>query len=178
MAIHEAALRYVAAGDLGLMRRLNRWTPPRWLRVWMIWATRAGDGWLWAAVGVLIALLGGEERWLALEIAAASTVTGIIVFQVLKRLANRRRPCEIEPHAWADLLPPDRFSFPSGHTLTAFAVTIPLAVYYPALIPLFLLCAASVAASRILLGMHFLSDVLAGGILGIWIAYTALHLLV
>jgi len=49
MAIHVAALRYVAAGDLGLMRKLNRWTPPRWLRLWMIWATRAGDGWLWRA---------------------------------------------------------------------------------------------------------------------------------
>ena len=173
MAIHEAALRYVAAGDLGLMRRVNRWTPPRWLRLWMIWATRAGDGWLWLAVGLLVALLGGDGRWTALGTSAASAAAGVGLFQLLKRLADRRRPCALEPHAWAELLPPDRFSFPSGHSMTAFAVTVSLAAFYPVLLPALLLCAVSVAASRILLGLHFLSDVLAGAALGGWLGYIA-----
>ena len=61
---------------------------------------------------------------------------------------------------------PDQFSFPSGHTITAFAVTVSLAMFYPgAAIPL-LFCSISVAASRIMLGMHFLSDVLAGAAIG------------
>ena len=178
MAIHEAALRYVAAGDLGLMRKVNRWVPPRWLRLWMIWATRAGDGWLWAAIGVIIALCGGDFRWTALEAGAASAVAGIVVFETMKRLANRRRPCEIEPHAWADLLPPDRFSFPSGHSMTAFAVTVSLAAFYPVLLGVLLACALSVAASRILLGMHFLTDVLAGAALGAWLGHVFARLLV
>lgn len=173
MAIHEAALRFVAAGDLGLMRKVNRWTPPLWLRLWMIWATRAGDGWLWAAIGVAVALAGGDERWLALETSAVSVAAGIAVFQILKRLADRRRPCEIEPHAWADLLPPDRFSFPSGHSLTAFAVTASLAAFYPAALGFLLVCAVSVALSRILLGMHFLSDVVVGAALGAWLGYAS-----
>jgi undecaprenyl-diphosphatase len=177
MAIHEAALRVVAAGDLGLMRKVNRWTPPLWLRVWMIWATRAGDGWLWAAFGLTIALFGGDGRWTALGASAASAAAGIVVFQVLKRLADRRRPCEIEPHAWADLLPPDRFSFPSGHSMTAFAVTVSLAAFYPAALPVLLVCAVSVALSRILLGMHFLSDVVAGAALGACLGLTATRLL-
>lgn len=177
MAIHELALRFVAAGDLGLMRKVNRWTPPRWLRLWMIWATRAGDGWLWAGVGLAIALFGGDLRWTALGAGAASAAVGIGVFQVLKRLADRRRPCELEPHAWADLLPPDRFSFPSGHSLTAFAVAVPLAAFYPAALPALLLCAVSVAISRILLGMHFLSDVVAGAGLGACLGLTAVRLL-
>jgi undecaprenyl-diphosphatase len=72
----------------------------------------------------------------------------------------------MEPHCWATLLPPDQFSFPSGHTITAFAVALSLAAFYPGMLPGLLFCAASVAASRILLGMHFLTDVLAGAAIG------------
>ena len=78
--------------------------------------------------------------------------------------ASGRAPCE--PHCWATLLPPDQFSFPSGHTITAFAVAVSLSMFYPALLVGLLFCAVSVAASRILLGMHFLSDVLAGAAIG------------
>jgi undecaprenyl-diphosphatase len=173
MAIHEAVLSYVAAGDLGIMRKVHRWMPPRWLRVWMVWATKAGDGWLWGALGVAIALAGGLERWRALGAGAVSAVAGIVLFEALKRLTDRRRPCEIEPHCWAELLPPDRFSFPSGHSMTAFAVSVSLALFYPVLLVFLLVCALSVAASRILLGMHFLSDVLAGSVLGALVGYAA-----
>jgi len=69
--------------------------------------------------------------------------------------------------------PPDQFSFPSGHTITAFAVAVSLGSFYPALFPGLLFCALSVALSRILLGMHFLSDVVAGGVLGAILGYTS-----
>jgi undecaprenyl-diphosphatase len=83
----------------------------------------------------------------------------------------------MEPHSWATLLPPDQFSFPSGHTITAFSVAISLAVFYPALLTGLLFCAFSVALSRILLGMHFLSDVLAGAAIGSALGYAAAMLL-
>jgi len=82
----------------------------------------------------------------------------------------------LEPHCWATLLPPDQFSFPSGHTITAFAMASSLGVYYPALLPGLLFCAASIALSRILLGMHFLSDVIAGALLGAALGYTSASL--
>lgn len=173
MAIHEAVLQYVATGDLGLMRKVHRWLPPRWLRLWMVWATRAGDGWLWGTIGLALALFGDADRWRALEAAAVAGAAGILLFQCLKRLADRRRPCAIEPHCWAELLPPDRFSFPSGHSLTAFAVSVSLALFYPSLAVALFFAAASVAASRILLGMHFLSDVLVGSFLGATLGYVA-----
>jgi undecaprenyl-diphosphatase len=72
----------------------------------------------------------------------------------------------VEPHCWAQLLPPDQFSFPSGHTITAFAVAVSLGGFYPEMLPGLFFCAASVAASRVVLGMHFLSDVLAGAAIG------------
>ena len=83
----------------------------------------------------------------------------------------------MEPHCWADLLPPDQFSFPSGHTITAFAVAVSLSMYYPEMLPGLLFCAVSIAVSRILLGMHFLSDVLAGAAIGSALGYAAARLL-
>src|SRR5712691_4318298 len=161
-----SVLHWVALRDHHLMRRVNRWTPPRWLRLWMVVATRGGDGWLWCALGILVALAGGPERFRAALAAVLAVSAGIVLFLALKRSCGRKRPCALEPHCWATLLPPDQFSFPSGHTITAFAVAISLGTYYPALLPGLLFCAASVALSRVLLGMHFLSDVVAGGLLG------------
>ena len=173
----NAMLNYIARRDQRLMRRINRWPAPQWIRVWMMAATRGGDGWLWYAMGAVILLFGGDERWLAVGAGALSAGVGIALFLSLKKAARRRRPGAFEPHCWADLLPPDQFSFPSGHTITAFAVAVSLSLFYPGLMMGLLFCAISVAASRILLGMHFLSDVLAGAAIGSGLALAAVSLL-
>jgi undecaprenyl-diphosphatase len=157
---------WIATRDHRLMRRVNRWRAPKWLRLWMIAATRGGDGWLWLGMGLVVAMYGGANRVPALGSAALATGIGVALFLKLKRITGRRRPCAIEPHCWASLLPPDQFSFPSGHTITAFAVATSLGAFYPEMQPVLYFCAVSVAASRIVLGMHFLTDVLAGAALG------------
>ncbi|MBV8846199.1 MAG: phosphatase PAP2 family protein [Bryobacterales bacterium] len=152
--------------DYGLMRKVNGWRAPKWLRLWMMAATRGGDGWLWYAMGAVVGIFGGAERIPALLATAVAVAFGIALFLRLKRVCGRKRPCAIEPHCWATLLPPDQFSFPSGHTITAFAVAVSLGSFYPEACIGLLFCAASVAASRVLLGMHFLTDVIAGAVIG------------
>ena len=166
-------LTYISHRDHSLMRTVNRWHAPRWIRVWMVCATRGGDGWLWCWLGVVVLLFGGDLRLPAVASGLAASGAGIAVFLRLKRIFHRRRPCVFEPHCWATLLPPDQFSFPSGHTITAFAVAVSLAHFYPSLAMGLLFCALSVAASRILLGMHFLSDVVAGAAIGTVLAWWA-----
>jgi len=169
-------LTFIAHRDHNLMRRINRWPAPRWVRVWMLCATRGGDGWLWYGMGLMILLFGGDQRFLAVATAAAAAGLGITLFLRLKKATGRKRPCAFEPHCWAKLLPPDQFSFPSGHTITAFSVAVSLSMFYPNLAIGLLFCAVSVALSRILLGMHFLSDVLAGAVIGTALAEIAVHL--
>jgi len=171
--MQAAVLAYIERRDHGLMHRVHRWRAPRWVRVWMLCATRGGDGWLWYAMALIVLLFGGAERFRAVGAGALAAGAGIALFLQLKKAAGRRRPCVFEPHCWSTLLPPDQFSFPSGHTITAFAVALPLSLAYPEMAAGLLFCAVSVAISRILLGMHFLSDVLAGAAIGTVLAFSA-----
>ncbi|HVW86439.1 MAG TPA: phosphatase PAP2 family protein [Bryobacteraceae bacterium] len=166
-------LRLITAGDRKIMRRVNQWEAPRWIRKWMVVASRAGDGWLWITLGAMLLLFGGERRFDALQAGFVSVGAGLILFWLVKRLTGRERPCATEAHCWANLLPPDRFSFPSGHTITAFAVAVPIGLYYPTLLAGLIFCAVSVASSRVLLGLHYLSDVLAGILIGCLIGVAA-----
>ena len=174
MAVARSLWGFIDRRDQRLMRRMNRWRAPRWIRYWMIAATRMGDGWLWYGLGVMLLIYGGSQRFAAIGAAGVSAVTGIGVFKLLKKLSQRPRPCELEPHCWSKVLPPDRFSFPSGHTMTAFSIALVVSYFYPSLEGALFFLALSIALSRIVLGMHFLSDVLAGMVIGVALGCAAI----
>jgi len=175
----NAVLAYVNASDDRISGRVRAWLPPRWIRWWMLWATRLGDGWLWLAVAFV--LLDGAGRWRRV-LAAAALAAGLanVVLVMLKRKFRRRRPCDFAPHPAFDVrtsyflrfVPSDRFSFPSGHSANAFALATVLALTSPWMATPALALAASVAASRVVLGLHFLSDVVAGSLLGVLVGAT------
>ena len=161
------------APDNNLMRRFNRWRAPRWFRWWMLLATRAGDGWLWGMIGIAVLLSSDPERFRAIEAAGFAVATGIVLFHRLKRMVGRVRPRDIEPHCWAHIVTRDKFSFPSGHSTTAFAVALSLGSFYPEIMPVLLVLAANVAVSRVVIGMHYLSDVVVGSGMGVLLGYAA-----
>jgi undecaprenyl-diphosphatase len=166
MTVAKAVWNQIQSNDHRIMRRVHRWRPPRWFRILMILATRLGDGWLWYALALILVAYGGERRFVAIGAGVAAAFAGILLFRVLKNASQRKRPCEIEPHCWSLILPPDKFSFPSGHSITAFAIALSIGLFYPDLQGCLLAVAFLIASSRIILGMHFLSDVLAGSAIG------------
>jgi len=169
-------LGYVVASDFRLSDRMLDWTPPRWFRFWMLGATRLGDGWLWLSAAVILGA-GGSEFHRALAAVAVSAVLANIVLVLVKGRVRRPRPGDAfrhgRPQPTLRYLPSDRYSFPSGHSLNAFALGSVLALSFPPLAAPLLFVAANVAASRVVLGRHFLSDVLAGSALGVVIGGVA-----
>lgn len=170
MTISRATL---SAPDFEVMRRVNRWRAPRWVRWWMLLATKAGDGWLWGLAGLAVLLSSDPARFRAVEAATGAVTAGILIFHKVKRHFRRRRPRDIEPHCWAQIATRDKFSFPSGHSTTAFAVALALGSFYPEIRPLLLVLATNVAVSRVVIGMHFVSDVLVGSGMGALLGYAA-----
>jgi undecaprenyl-diphosphatase len=177
MTVARAVWNQIQLSDYRVMRRLNHWPAPRWFRHFMILATRLGDGWLWYVLGIILLIWGGPSRFVAMGSAGLAVFSGIALFRLLKQVSQRKRPCELEPHCWASILPPDQFSFPSGHSITAFAIAVTLGWFYPELAVGLLAMAISIAASRVVLGMHFLSDVLAGSTIGMLLGFAFLRLL-
>ena len=171
MAVARSVLGYIEQRDLRLMRRLHRWRAPRSIRIFMLLMSRLGNGWLWYSLGIFILICGGQNRYRAFFAGALSALVAILIFKRIKPLSRRQRPCQIEPHCWAVISPPDRFSFPSGHAMTSFAIAVAVGSFYPQGQPCLLAVAVSIAVSRIIVGMHFLTDVVVGALMGALIGY-------
>src|SRR5260370_4275359 len=157
MAVARALLGYIEQRDLRLMRRLHRWRGPRPIRILMLIMSRLGNGWLWYSLGIFILICGGQNRYHAFFAGMLSALVAILIFRRVKPLSNRRRPCEIEPHCWAVISPPDRFSFPSGHAMTSFAIAVSVGMFYPQCQPCLLAVAALISVYPIIVGMPFLN---------------------
>src|ERR1700750_2773552 len=124
--------------------------------------SRAGDGYFWLVMRA-VALATGHTRAAVVGLLAATL--GLIASLFLKHVCRRARP---EGGAnWGRFLAPDKYSFPSGHTTTAFSLATVTATHWPAIAPALWVCAACIAVSRTLLGFHYLSDVIAGAGLGL-----------
>ena len=85
MTVARQVWGFIERRDHRVMRRMNRWRAPRWIRYWMLAATRAGDGWLWYALGFALLAFGGTQRFAAVGAAGSAALAGVGVFKILKR---------------------------------------------------------------------------------------------
>lgn len=135
----------------------------------LVAVSRLGDGGPWVVVMLLLPLplLGGMHGSVAALQMAAVGAVNLGLYLALKHRIGRRRPFVDCPGIRCCTRPLDSFSFPSGHTLHAVAFALILSYHYPALaVPLWIY-AALVAASRVVLGLHYPSDVAAGAVAGL-----------
>ncbi len=149
-----------------LLRQLSRLRGVPLLTPGFTLCSRLGDGPLWAAVAVTLLLFGRSQERLAVATAAVVAVLAITSFSSLKKLIRRRRPFEFWPDLSCLVQPPDRYSFPSGHTMTAFSLYGTFAILLPGSGWFFCPVAVLIGLSRVFLGAHYPSDVIAGGLLG------------
>ena len=133
-----------------------------------------GEGAGWAFAGIWLASLDGRRgRRAAIASTAAAAVSTYIAQRLLKPIFRRNRPWFTREAARVVGGRTPDHSFPSGHTAASFAAATALSMAYPSARPLLLLSAGAVGASRIHLGHHFLSDVVAGGLIGVVIGWVS-----
>lgn len=164
------------AGDSGWCLRANRWGAGGRLRGFFATISRLGDGGFWYALLLALIVLDGMAGLRASLHLAATGVIALTLYKWLKRWTRRPRPFASDRriHAW--VAPLDEFSFPSGHTLHAVAFSLVAMAHYPQLSWVLIPFTASVAASRVVLGLHYPSDVLAATVIGSALAGLSLWL--
>ncbi len=152
--------------DARLCERTNRWLHVRMLLRLFRAVSWLGNGIFWYAL--MLAMLLRAPRDAALPVLHMVFVGMVCTaaYKMLKTRTLRPRPYQSLLQVQAGAAPLDTFSFPSGHTLHAVAFTLVALEYWPGLAPLLVTFTLLTAASRVALGLHYPSDVLAGAALG------------
>jgi undecaprenyl-diphosphatase len=166
MATHHSLLARFDLAEYRLCRSLNRGAAYPVVKHFFKIASRLGDGVIWYVLMIVLPLIDGAR---GLRVSLAMLVTGaagLVVYKVLKRTFVRERP--FIRHAGISLAqaPLDRYSFPSGHTLHAVSFSSQACAAYPELTPVVAPLALAIAASRVVLGLHYPTDVLVGAVIG------------
>jgi undecaprenyl-diphosphatase len=155
------------AVELPLCLALNRWGAKSFVHGFFSTVSRLGDGAFWYALMAALAVAGGPRGAAAALHMAATGLVALGLYRVLKHRIRRPRPCAAGQGVVALVAPLDQFSFPSGHTLHAVSFTVVACAWFPSLAFALVPFAAMVALSRVVLGLHYPSDVLAAVAIGL-----------
>ena len=163
--------------DSSLCVKVSHSSQYRLIRYWFRFISRLGDGVFWYTLMAAILLVQRQAGLLPLLHIALTGSVGTLIYKWLKGKTLRPRPFEVHQDVWVTGKPLDKFSFPSGHTLHAFAFSGITLAYFPMLAWLLIPFTVMVSMSRVILGLHYPSDVLAGAALGALIASLSIGLM-
>jgi len=166
----------ILAVDQRLFLRLATISNKKFADGYFRFMTRSADGYVYVLYGLTLFLIGDAISLDMLAVAAAAFGMQIPLYLLIKNVVRRKRPFEKLVSVARKVKAPDRYSFPSGHTACAFLFGRLIVLHVVELWPLMLFWALSVAVSRVYLRVHFPGDVLAGALLGLASAETALYM--
>lgn len=175
MNVHAADLfRRIDAVEHGWCLRLNRGCHREAVRQMFAAVSRLGDGVFWYALILLLPLVYGEQALYPAVRMAVVGFAGVALYKYLKARLVRERPYISLAGVVPGTRALDRYSFPSGHTLHAVSFTVLAVSSFPDLAWLCVPFAMLVAMSRVVLGLHYPSDVAAGALIGAGLATASL----
>ncbi len=164
------------AVEYGICRQLNRGVSlpvPR--RVFQV-ASRMGDGIIWYVLICSLPVLYGATALRPAVVMALTGLLGVVLYKLLKRVFVRERPFITHSSIALGAAPLDRYSVPSGHTLHAVSFAWQASAHFPELSWVLVPLAALIAGSRVVLGLHYPTDVLVGAVIGASLAELGLSL--
>jgi undecaprenyl-diphosphatase len=164
-AMSEVVVDRLIKLDTLILFKIVRWDVNSLIRRLFYGISRSADGYLYVLYALLLIVYCHSGTKLFFALLSAFTIN-LSVYFFLKNFIKRKRPYERNENIQNLIKPPDKYSFPSGHTAGAFLVAGIIGFQFPHLQEVLYLWATLVGLSRIFLCVHYPTDVLAGFILG------------
>ncbi len=162
--------RFLAA-DLAGVHYFSRSARPTATRLLAIGISKLGNGWIYLLLFPAVFYGLGWRGWPIVLIAAANAALLHVLYPIIKRRFERKRPFHVDARLPSLLKTLDEHSFPSGHAMTLTGVLAPIVLAWPAVTFSAAVLVLSMAWSRIATAHHYPSDVVAGVALGSAVAF-------
>lgn len=160
--------------DARLSDQLRVAEKPGFLRSIAVFFAHSGDSWFWWAALILLWFIS-TPNWKQWEVVEFVGIGGLaVIVMAIKFLVRRQRP----EGEWGGIYRnTDPHSFPSGHAARSFMIAVVASAFGPPwLIVLLWVWAPLVALARVAMGVHYVSDVVAGAVLGVIVALIGLQI--
>ena len=162
--------------ELRLCLAFNRFSQNKTVRQLFSVVSRLGNGVFWYVMILLLPFIYGGDTWKVSLVMTITGLVGVLIYKLLKTTLIRQRPCIYHAAIFQGTEMLDYYSFPSGHTLHAFSFSVMAIAAFPELWILLAPFTLLVALSRVVLGLHYPTDVAAGAALGILLGMTSIQL--
>jgi len=167
-------LRSIIALDAHLSNQMRVAENPGALRAIAVFFAHSGDSWFWGAALIILWFFSNSpwRRWEVVEFVGIFLLAALVMS--IKFLVRRRRP----EGEWGSIYRnTDPHSFPSGHAARAFLIAVVATALAPAWLGVLLwIWAPLVCIARVAMGVHYVSDIVAGAGLGIVVALIGLQI--
>jgi undecaprenyl-diphosphatase len=164
--------------EIGVVRLAVQNSQTPYLRKTSLLINHLGDGWLYVLIILSLLAFQGFHSWHVLLSAGLAAAMAHAIYPVIKNRLARLRPFDYDPSLNLSVRVLDKYSCPSGHTMTVTAVAIPLAMGIPQLLPVIIAICLVIGWARISLGHHYPSDLALGALLGSSTAFPVSLLLI
>jgi undecaprenyl-diphosphatase len=164
----------IAHWDLVFLNTIFGLNGRRFISVVMPWVSHTGNGYYYPVIPLFLFLINPQIAWSFLLTGLMAFAIELPLYITLKHGIKRDRPCEVLSGVHPRVSPSDLFSFPSGHTAAAFLMATLIGHFFPVLLVPVYIWALLVGVSRICLGVHYPSDILAGLFIGVLCAFAGI----